>query len=251
MQLCLLALLSLVLQSIYCASKCQSCLQLCPFTHFTDITFTVDPVSINTTLNSTVIFTCKATDVDVLIFTVNGVQADHIKFKKSFTESTSDSNGLKTGRLQAIAYDFNNNTNIACRGERGDSNDNFESNDSKPALLLIQGSERLFGQSVYFIPFLPYIGLLASVGNLNFTLINGSGVLLSWTAPYTLDNVPITGYHINDNSGRMLNTTDLSYKLSSPNPAACDITTVTVSAVNGAGRGQPANTRFYYNRGIL
>ena len=94
------------------------------------------------------------------------------------------------------------------------------------------------------------LGLLASVGNLTNTLINESSVLLSWTAPYTLDNVPITGYSINDNSGRMLNTTDLSYILSSPDPA-CDITTVTVSAVNGAGIGHPANTSFYYKRGIL
>ena len=94
------------------------------------------------------------------------------------------------------------------------------------------------------------LGLLASVGDLTNTLINGSSVNLSWTAPYTLDNVPITGYYINDNSGRMLNTTDLSYILSSPDPA-CDITTVTVSAVNDAGIGQPANTSFYYKRGII
>ena len=99
-----------------------------------------------------------------------------------------------------------------------------------------------------------FLGLLASVGDLTNTLINGSSVNLSWTAPYTLDNVPITGYYINDNSGRTLNTTDLSYILSSPdpiNPNVCDMTNVTVSAVNGAGIGQPANTSFYYERGIM
>ena len=98
------------------------------------------------------------------------------------------------------------------------------------------------------------LGLLASVGNLTNTLINGSSVLLSWTAPYTLDNVPITRYSINDNSGRMLNTTNLSYILSSPdpiNPEVCDMTNVTVSAVNDAGIGQPASNSFYYKRGIL
>ena len=98
---------------------------------------------------------------------------------------------------------------------------------------------------------LPYIGILASVGDLNFTYINESSVNLSWTAPYTLDNVPITGYSIDDNSGRIQNTTNLSYILFSPDPVACDITTVTVSAVNGAGIGQPANTSFYYKRGII
>ena len=93
------------------------------------------------------------------------------------------------------------------------------------------------------------LGLLASVGDLTVAYINDSSINLSWTAPYTLDNVSITGYYIND-SGRILNTTDLSYILSSPDPA-CDITTVTVSAVNDAGVGQPASTSFYYNRGIL
>ena len=247
MQFCLLALLSLVLQPIYCTGKCQYCLQLCPFTHFIDITFTVDPVSINTTLNSTVTFTCKATAVEELIFIINNsISASHTSVT-GFTQSTSDSNGLKTGILQAIAYDFNNDTIIECRGDRGGNDVQF--NYSKPALLLIQGSECLFDQLVYFIPFLPYIGLLASVGNLNFTYIDGSGVLLSWTTPYTLDNVSITGYCIND-SGRIFNTTNLSYILSSPDPA-CDITTVTVSAVNGAGIGHPANTSFYYKRGII
>ena len=112
---------------------------------------------------------------------------------------------------------------------------------------------------MYFLAilfFLPYIGLLASVGDLTYECINGSSVILSWTAPYTLDNVPITGYSIDDNSGRILNTTNLSYILSSPdpiNPEVCDITTVTVSAVNDIayGVGQPANISFYYERGII
>ena len=80
-------------------------------------------------------------------------------------------------------------------------------------------------------------------------------MLLSWTAPYTLDNVSITGYHINDNSGRPLNATELSYILSSPAlnnlDPACDMTNVTVSAVNDAGIGQPTSTSFYYKKGIL
>ena len=103
--------------------------------------------------------------------------------------------------------------------------------------------------SIVRLAFFFLIGLLASVGNLTATLINESSVNLSWTAPYTLDNVPITGYYINDN-GKILNTTNLSYILSSPDPDACDMN-VTVSAVNGAGVGQPANTSFYYKRGIL
>ena len=100
-----------------------------------------------------------------------------------------------------------------------------------------------------YCSFLIYIGLLATVSDLTATYINGSSVLLSWTAPYTLDNVPITGYSIDDNSGRILNTSDLSLLLSD----LCDMTnvTLTVSAVNDAGVGQPANISFYYERGII
>ena len=137
--ICLLALLSLVLERIYCTSKCPSCLQLFPLRHFTDIAFTVDPVSINTTLNSTVNFTCQATAVDELTFRVNGNSSTDENFI-GFTESTSVSFDLRTGRLQVTAYDVNNNTIISCRG----SNDKPAVNYSDTAFLLIQGSECLF-----------------------------------------------------------------------------------------------------------
>ena len=38
------------------------------------------------------------------------------------------------------------------------------------------------------------------------TILNGSSVLLKWSAPYTLDNVPITGYNISDDEGILLDT---------------------------------------------
>ena len=96
-----------------------------------------------------------------------------------------------------------------------------------------------------------FSGLLAIVGELEWNFINGSSVNLSWTAPYTLDNVPITGYYINDNSGRLLNTTELSYILSAtdPDPDACNVTSVTVAAINDAGIGKANNISFYYQRG--
>ena len=215
---------------------------------FTDIT--VQPVSINTTLNSTVFFTCEAI-ADDLTFRVNNVSANHENVKNKgfiFTllANPGGPNGTLTGRLQATAYDFNNNTNISCRTSNDDPPTVVFSN---TAFLLIQGFECRFDQSSFILSH--SLGLLASVGDLTVAYINDSSVNLSWTAPYTLDNVPITGYSINDNSDRILNTTELSYILSSPNPDVCDITKVTVSAVNGAGIGQPANTSFYYNRGIF
>ena len=98
-------------------------------------------MSINTTLNSTVKFTCEATAVEDLTFRVQDESANHVEVKnKGFTQSTNGSYDLRDGTLQAIAYDFNNNSNITCRA----TNDDPAVNYSDTALLLIQGSECLF-----------------------------------------------------------------------------------------------------------
>ena len=93
-------------------------------------------------------------------------------------------------------------------------------------------------------------GPLASVGDLNYTYINGSSVLLSWAAPYTLDNVPITGYLINDGFNN-INTTNnnTGIVLSTTDPDVCNTTIVTVSPINDVGIGQRDNISFYYERG--
>ena len=140
LQLCFLVQLSLVLQPI-CArpppSKCQWLLTALFTLKFTDIT--VEPVSINTTLNSTVNFTCEVTDVDDLSFRVNRTQSDHKKFT-GFTESTTNtSDHCRIGTLIAIAYDYNNNTNITCRATSSNNNQSMTVY-SEQALLLIQGS---------------------------------------------------------------------------------------------------------------
>ena len=58
-----------------------------------------------------------------------------------------------------------------------------------------------------------------------------------WSAPYTLDNVPITGYNINDDQGTLVGTVNTTeYKLE-----ACNITTVYVSGINEAGIGDSDN----------
>ena len=112
--------------------------------HFTAIKFTLDPESKNTTLNSTVNFTCEATPVEELNFRVNGVSANHhVVMDKGFTQSTKTSgpnNTTRIGTLQAIARGSNNNTMIRCRA----TNDDPAVNYSDTALLLIQGSECLF-----------------------------------------------------------------------------------------------------------
>ena len=58
-----------------------------------------------------------------------------------------------------------------------------------------------------------------------------------WSAPYTLDNVPITGYIIHDDQGTLtdtVNTTEYTLTLSNGDP--CNVTTVYVSGINGTNK---------------
>ena len=137
--------------------------------------------------------------------------------------------------LSAHAQIDNNNTNIYC---------SVGSDESDTATLRIQGKVKVMS----FIILLCLAGLLDRVGELEWNLINGSSVNLSWTAPYTLDNVPITGYNINNN----INTTNTTTSITLPavtDPDVCNMTTITVSAINDVGIGQANNVSFYYERG--
>ena len=72
-----------------------------------------------------------------------------------------------------------------------------------------------------------------------------------WSAPYTLDNVPITGYNINDDQGTLIDTVNTTkYILTSSNDDPCNVTTVYVSGINGAGIGDSNNVMYYIVRGI-
>ena len=130
-----LFLLWLQLQFVSSAGKSHCKFQLCVIVHaFTDIT--VQPVSINTTLNSTVIFTCEAI-ADELTFRVNNESAtDTNVTDKGFSVITNNRGGYRIGKLQAIAYNFNNNTNITCRAITDQPLTLVFSN---TAVLLIQG----------------------------------------------------------------------------------------------------------------
>ena len=77
------------------------------------------------------------------------------------------------------------------------------SNESKPALLLVQGT-RNYQDYYYRLSFeYPHIniqikisGLLKSVSDLNATIINSTTVLISWSPPFTLEGIPILGYNV-------------------------------------------------------
>ena len=71
----------------------------------------------NTTLNSTVNFTCEAI-ADTIIFRVNNVSAANVKVvNKGYTQQPQDplSDGIKRRVLLAKALVDNNNTNISCK----------------------------------------------------------------------------------------------------------------------------------------
>ena len=70
-----------------------------------------------------------------------------------------------------------------------------------------------------------------------------------WSAPYTLDNVPITGYNINDDQGTLLDTVNTTEYILTGD--FCDITTVYVSGINGAGIGDSNNVMYYIARGNI
>ena len=72
--------------------------------------------------------------------------------------------------------------------------------------------------------------------------------MLTWTAPYTLDNVPITGYHVDDGFNN-INTSNTDITLSATDPDPCVLANILVTAINGAGIGQTNNISFYYQRG--
>ena len=96
--------------------------------------------------------------------------------------------------------------------------------------------------------FLILIGPLSSVSDLNYTFLNGSSVLLLWTAPYTLDNVTITGYYIYDGYNN-ITTNNTVFPLSATDPDPCVLNNISVAAINGAGIGESNNISFYYQKG--
>ena len=101
-----------------------------------------------------------------------------------------------------------------------------------------------------YILFYIILGLLASVGDLGHSQLNESSVILTWTAPYTLDNVPITGYIIDTGTQQIPVDNTTKYILTFTDADPCNITTVSVSAVNDAGIGDSNNVSFYITTGM-
>ena len=100
-----------------------------------DLDIILQPVSINTTVNSTALFTCEAIADDVGFRVNNDAATDNEVKSNGFYLVTSNNDGVRRAELQAIAYDKNNNTNITCRATTDDPGIEF----SNTSVLLIQG----------------------------------------------------------------------------------------------------------------
>ena len=198
----------------------------------------------NASLDSTVIFTCEATDAIAIVFFVDDIAASNtFNTMRGFTELHEVAiNGTTKRSLSVKAQENNNNTVIHCTI--------YPNTDSENATLRVQGEAMYYFLFIIYFSYLFFTsGQLAGVSDLKYTYVNGSSVLLSWTAPYTLDNVPIAGYYINDNDGGLLNTNNLSYLLQCTDPNFCVLNIISVAAINGAGIGEVNNISFYYQEG--
>ena len=131
----LLTVLISIIVDVHTAGKCHYLIIMITTTLYTEIT--VHPQSVNTTLNSTVNFTCEAV-ADVIVFKINNMSLSNNNMynNKGFSQQDQDMlNGMKKRRvLLAEALEDNNNTNISCTAFGSSMNI-----DSDIAVLRIQG----------------------------------------------------------------------------------------------------------------
>ena len=95
----------------------------------------VHPQSVNTTLNSTVSFTCEAI-AELIVFKANDMSLSIGNIARGFKQKEQTRlNGMKKKRVLSVtAFQDNNNTNISCRAYGDPVNIN-----SDIAVLRIQG----------------------------------------------------------------------------------------------------------------
>ena len=81
------------------------------------LAYITQPVSLNTSLNSTVTFTCEATGVSIINFYVNETVAAQQSIRnKGFTElgQVTINGTINRRSISVYAQEINNNTNISC-----------------------------------------------------------------------------------------------------------------------------------------
>ena len=99
---------------------------------------TIEPDSLNVSLNSIATFTCISPGSSHLFFKINGDSvSDSRNAGRGLNEGSQDvTNGTRYRNITVKAIDINNNTNISCTSLSGS-----DVTESEPALLRIQGNK--------------------------------------------------------------------------------------------------------------
>ena len=193
------------------------------------------PQSRNVSAGTSVEFTCATPETGLPFFTIE----TDVTLVNATNNDEILPNGDRQLTLSFIAPSEHQQINIACIAHRFNAPNPLVIN-SSTAILMIQGKNHLLAMCVV-LPQHTHIGLLSGVGNLTSSEVDHCTLHFTWTAPYTLQGVPINYYTINitrHSDGAVLrsdttNTTEYLYTVSSLG----ETLEVVVAAVNGAGTG--------------
>ena len=217
----------------------------------------VHPLSVNTTVNSgQVNFSCEAR-AEFINFRVNNIPADDANIaNKGFHQQDTEhvNNTIRRRVLLVDPREGNNNTNISCVAI---TTSPLSDDISNTALLLIQGIYHVLYLKLHLFYYL-IIGLLDGVRDLTVNITSTNTVILSWSAPYTLDNTYINVYNItitntltNEIETYFTESLQLSYQSGSNETNPCTEITVDIFAINTAGNGIISNVSFYFPKGMF
>ena len=196
------------------------------------IIFSTIPKSKNVSEHTTVTFECSTAENGLNLFTLTTTPPATV------ASSSSLLNGVK--KLTLTITDTNGHKSILvnCIAKRN------EEHNQSIAFLKIQGTHSHYSLHLSEIQS-SNAGLLSAVGNLNSSEITNSTLHITWTAPYTLQGVPINYYTINISDGAVVwsdttNTTEYLYSVSNSQLLG-ETLEVMVAAVNDVGTGMAAS----------
>ena len=201
------------------------------------IIFSTIPKSKNVSEHTTVTFECSTSENGLNLFTLTTTPPATV------ASSSSLSNGVKKLTLTIIDTNGHKSILVNCIAKRS------EEHNQSIAYLKIQGTHSHYSLHLSEIQS-SNAGLLSAVGNLNSSEITNCSLHITWTAPYTLQGVPINYYTINitrHSDGAVVwsdttNTTEYLYSVSSQLLGeTLEVMVAAVNDVGSSGREQSQN----------
>ncbi|XP_019859078.1 PREDICTED: uncharacterized protein LOC109587276 [Amphimedon queenslandica] len=177
--------------------------------------YITQPVSVNTSLNSTVTFTCEATGVSLLFFYVGETPASEtVNVKRGFIEFNQDTiNGtIRRRQLSVHAREINNNTYVYCFGAPS----NIRSNN---ATLTIQGivSALCKGEYPNSIPVNILNATNAVINNTSIaTQVNDQLMIVSGSTSISNLNTFTVNVSLSNNGGTFNNVSSFGFSFLGP-----------------------------------